>query len=483
MSIHAALNHVTHYKYDRPIKIGAQVVRLRPAPHCRSTIVSYSLKVEPAQHFINWQQDPFANYLARLVFPEPTTEFKVTVDLVVEMAVYNPFDFFLEPEAENFPFNYSEAQKQELAPYLVTEAVTPLLQKYLDKIDRKERRTIDFLVWLNQEVQKDVKYLIRMEPGVQTPEETLTNASGSCRDSGWLLVQLMRNCGLAARFVSGYLIQLVPDVKALDGPSGTTVDFTDLHAWCEVFLPGAGWVGLDPTSGLLAGEGHIPLACTPSPSSAAPIEGLIDEAGVAFSHHMQVTRIYESPRVTRPYTDSQWSRVLALGEMVDAQLLAGDVRLTMGGEPTFVATSDRDAAEWNTDALGPTKRAYATELVHKLRKEYGQGGFLHFGQGKWYPGEQLPRWALSIYWRADGQPAWTNPALFADEHAPAHYTSEDAQRFIGTLARRLQVTERFIKPGYEDVFYYLWRERRLPVNVDPFDSKLDDEMERVRLRR
>jgi uncharacterized protein (DUF2126 family) len=483
MSIHAALNHVTHYKYDRPIKIGAQVVRLRPAPHCRSNVISYSLKVEPAQHFINWQQDPFANYLARLVFPEKTTEFKVTVDLVVEMAVYNPFDFFLEPEAENFPFTYSEAQRKELAPYLVTETPTPLLQKYLAKIDRKERRTIDFLVWLNQEVQKDVRYLIRMEPGVQTPEQTLANASGSCRDSGWLLVQLMRHCGLAARFVSGYLIQLVPDVKALDGPSGTTVDFTDLHAWCEVFLPGAGWIGLDPTSGLLAGEGHIPLACTPSPSSAAPIEGLIDEAEVEFSHHMQVTRIYESPRVTRPYTDDQWSKVLALGEMVDGQLMAGDVRLTMGGEPTFVATADRDAAEWNTDALGPTKRGYATELVHKLRKEYGQGGFLHFGQGKWYPGEQLPRWALSIYWRADGQPAWTNPELFADEHRPSHYTSQDAERFINALARRLQVTDRFIKPGYEDVFYYLWRERRLPVNVDPFDSKLDDEMERVRLRR
>jgi uncharacterized protein (DUF2126 family) len=483
MSIHAALNHVTHYKYDRPIKIGAQVVRLRPAPHCRSNVVSYSLKVEPAQHFINWQQDPFANYLARLVFPEKTTEFKVTVDLVVEMAVYNPFDFFLEPEAENFPFTYSEAQRKELAPYLVTETPTPLLQQYLAKIDRKERRTIDFLVWLNQEVQKDVKYLIRMEPGVQTPEQTLANASGSCRDSGWLLVQLMRHCGLAARFVSGYLIQLVPDVKALDGPSGTTVDFTDLHAWCEVFLPGAGWIGLDPTSGLLAGEGHIPLACTPSPSSAAPIEGLIDEAEVEFSHHMQVTRIHESPRVTKPYTDDQWSKVLALGEMVDGQLQAGDVRLTMGGEPTFVATADRDAAEWNTDALGPTKRGYATELVHKLRREYGQGGFLHFGQGKWYPGEQLPRWALSIYWRADGQPAWTNPELFADEHQPSHYTSQDAQRFIHALARRLQVTDRFIKPGYEDVFYYLWRERRLPVNVDPFDSKLDDEMERVRLRR
>ena len=483
MSIHAALHHVTHYQYDRPVQLGPQVVRLRPAPHCRSNVISYSLRVEPAEHFINWQQDPFANYQARLVFPKKTTSFKVTVDLVVEMAVYNPFDFFLEPHAENFPFTYSREQAEELAPYLVTEPATPLLQAYLDKVDRTEQRTIDFLVQLNQQVQQDVKYLIRMEPGVQTPEETLVKASGSCRDTGWLLVQLLRHSGLAARFVSGYLIQLKADQKSLDGPSGTEVDFTDLHAWCEVYLPGAGWVGLDPTSGLLAGEGHIPLACTPTPGSAAPIEGLVDEAEVEFGHEMKVTRVYESPRVTKPYTEDQWAEVLALGEAVDARLADGDVRLTMGGEPTYVASSDRDAAEWNTDALGPTKRTYATELVHRLRAQYGQGGFLHFGQGKWYPGEQLPRWALSIYWRADGHPVWHNPALFADESQPASYTSADAQRFTAHLARKLGLTDQFVQAGYEDVYYYLWRERRLPVNVDPFDSKLDDEMERARLRR
>jgi uncharacterized protein (DUF2126 family) len=483
MSIHAALSHITHYQYDRLVNLGPQVVRLRPAPHSRSKIVSYSLRIEPAQHFINWQQDPFANYQARLVFPEKTREFKVTVDLVVEMAVYNPFDFFLEPRAEKFPFEYAPDVAQELAPYLALEPLTPRVKAYLEKIDRAPRATIDFLVGLNQQVQRDVKYLIRMEPGVQTPEQTLENASGSCRDSGWLLVQLLRRLGLAARFVSGYLIQLKSDVKALDGPSGTEVDFTDLHAWCEVYLPGAGWIGLDPTSGLLAGEGHIPLACTPQPSSAAPVEGVVDECEVTFSHHMQVARVYESPRVTKPYTEEQWQEVLSLGDAVDRALTAGDVRLTMGGEPTFVSIDNRDAGEWNTDALGPTKRGYATELVHKLRAEYGQGGFLHFGQGKWYPGEQLPRWALSICWRADGQPCWNNPALFADEREPLRYTSEDAQRFLRTLAGKLGLSDQYVQPGYEDVFYYLWRERRLPVNVDPFDARLDDELERARLRR
>ncbi|MCF8161048.1 MAG: transglutaminase family protein [Polaromonas sp.] len=483
MSIHAALNHVTHYTYDRLVALGPQVVRLRPAPHCRSKIISYSLKIEPEDHFINWQQDPFANYQARLVFPDKTKEFKVTVDVVMDMAVYNPFDFFLEPEAEEFPFNYQPDLKQELAPYLTPDPVTPLVQAYLDKIDRTKRRSVLFLVDLNQSVHHAIGYTIRMEPGVQTPEETLTLASGSCRDSAWLMVQLLRNCGLAARFVSGYLIQLKPDVKALDGPSGTEVDFTDLHAWCEVYLPGAGWVGLDATSGLLAGEGHIPLACTPQPSGAAPIEGRSDKCEVEFAHHMQVTRIYESPRVTKPYTEDQWAAIMALGDAVDAELVAGDVRLTMGGEPTFVANSDRDAPEWNTDALGPTKRGFATELVHRLRHEYGQGGFLHFGQGKWYPGEQLPRWALNIYWRADHELIWRNPALFTDERAPTHYTSADARRFAVLLASKLGVTGKHIQTAFEDSWYYLWRERRLPVNVDPFNSRLDDEMERARLRR
>ena len=483
MSIHVALNHVTHYKYDRPVHMGPHIVRLRPAPHCRSNILSYSLKIEPSSHFINWQQDAFANYLARLVFPEPTTEFKVTVDLVAEMSVYNPFDFFLEPEAETYPFNYDEALKLELQPYLVTEPATPALARFVASIDLTERRTIDFLVGINQRLQSDIRYVIRMEPGVQTPEETLMLASGSCRDTGWLLVQALRHLGLAARFVSGYLIQLKSDVKALDGPSGTEVDFTDLHAWCEVFLPGAGWVGLDPTSGLMAGEGHIPVACTPTPGSAAPISGAMDECEVEFDHQMSVTRIFESPRVTKPYTEDQWADVLALGASVDEQLEAGDVRLTMGGEPTFVAVQDRDGAEWNTDALGPTKRMFAQDLVQRLRDHYGLGGFLHFGQGKWYPGEQLPRWALSICWRADGQPCWHEPALFADEREALHYTSADARAFIGALTRRLGLTDQHIQPGFEDTWYYLWRERRLPVNVDPFDTKLEDAMERSRLRR
>jgi uncharacterized protein (DUF2126 family)/transglutaminase-like putative cysteine protease len=483
VSIHVALNHVTHYRYDRLISLSPQIVRLRPAPHCRTRVLAYSLRVEPEEHFINWQQDPQSNYLARLTFPEKTRELRLTVDLVAEMAVLNPFDFFLEPYAKNFPFTYEPGEQRELAPYLARLPSTRLFAGYLESILRKSRSVVDFLVDLNLRLSRDIRYLIRMQPGVQTPEETLEKASGSCRDSAWLLVQLLRHLGLAARFVSGYLIQLTPDVKPLDGPSGPAADFTDLHAWCEVYLPGAGWIGLDPTSGLLAGEGHLPLACTPEPSSAAPVTGAHDECEVQFEHHMGVQRIWEAPRVTKPYTEDEWAAIEKLGHAVDASLSALDVRLTMGGEPTFVAADDPDSAEWNTAALGKTKRARAAELFGRLKEHYAPMGLAHFGQGKWYPGEPLPRWSLNCFWRRDGEPIWENPRLYAQEGTHYGATASTAERFLSGVAERLGLTPRYVFPAYEDAFYYLWKERRLPSNVDPFDSRLEDAGERARLAR
>ncbi|MEI6714240.1 MAG: transglutaminase family protein [Verrucomicrobiota bacterium] len=483
MAIHAALHHKTSYRYDRPVTLGPQVIRLRPAPHCRTPIVSYSLRVSPGDHFINWQQDPHGNYQARLVFPEKTTEFSVEVDVVAEMAVYNPFDFFLEENAEQFPFQYDETATTELVPFLRKDDLTktPLLAAFLKTIDQTPRRTIDFLVDINQRLHKAVQYIVRLEPGVQTPEETLKKASGSCRDSALLCVQVLRQLGLAARFVSGYLIQLKPDQKSLDGPSGTETDFTDLHAWTEVFLPGAGWIGFDPTSGLLAGEGHIPLACTPEPSGAAPISGAVDKSEVEFDFAMELRRIYESPRVTLPYTDDQWAAINALGEKIDHQLQNADVRLTMGGEPTFISIDDMDGPEWNTTAVGPTKRKLADQLIKRLWQHYGKGGFIHYGQGKWYPGESLPRWSLTCLWRRDGQPIWQNPALLDNFDKPAGLTSADAERFAKQLADNLGVDTRWLLQGYEDNWYYLWKERRLPTNVDPLKNNLTDPEERVRL--
>ncbi len=481
MLIRVALHHETIYRYDRLVNLSPQVVRLRPAPHCRTPVLSYSLQVQPEKQFLNWQQDPFGNYLARLVFLEPTRELRVAVDLVAEMTVINPFDFFLDGDATEYPFVYHDGLAEDLKPFLRCEPASERFTACLAGVPRKNKVTVDFLVDLNIYVHNAVKYVIRMEPGVQSCDETLSLGSGSCRDSAWLLVQVLRHLGLAARFVSGYLIQLKPDVKSLDGPSGAEVDFTDLHAWTEVYLPGAGWVGLDPTSGLFAGEGHLPLASTPEPSSAAPITGAVDPCETTFEFHMQVTRVHEDPRVTKPYSDDQWKRINQLGNYVDTVLERGAVQLTMGGEPTFVSIDDMDGAEWRTAALSPNKRRLAGDLFGRLADRFAQGPLLHYGQGKWYPGEPLPRWALGCYWRRDGEPIWHNPDLISLDRVTDHYDSTDSQTFVTALSQRLGVGTDHIEPGYEDVWYYMWQERRLPVNVDPLKSNLDNVEDRLRL--
>lgn len=487
MAIRVALHHKTRYQYDRLVNLSPHEVRLRPAPHARTPILSYSLTVEPEQHFVNWQQDPYGNYIGRFVFPEKTDVLEFTVDLIADMTVINPFDFFVEKYAEQFPFNYTPQLITELSAYLKADTPGPLQAKWIAETKaellKKDLPTNDFLVAINQRLQKHIGYLVRMEPGVQKPEDTLLSKTGSCRDTGWLLVHILRNMGLAARFVSGYLIQLKSDQESLDGPNGPEADFTDLHAWCEVYIPGAGWIGLDPTSGMLASEGHIPLACTAMPSSAAPVTGYSDKSEVTFVHEMKVTRIHEDPRVTKPYTEAEWNSIDKLGQLVDADLKKNDVRLTQGGEPTFVSIDDMDGAEWNTLAHGDKKRELAGQLMHRLKKHFAPGGMVHYGQGKWYPGEPLPRWALNIFWRIDGQPMWRDAALFSDEETDDGYGPAEAERYATELVKALSLPTGSLLPAYEDAATQSQIEQRLPVNLDPLKSDLDSPVERQRLAR
>jgi len=483
MPVLVSLHHVTRYAYDRPVALGPQLIRLRPAPHGRTRTPSYSLNIVPASHHVNWQHDPHGNWVARCTFPEKTREFTVTVDLSAELAPVNPFDFFVEPYAMNFPFALPNELAHELAAYLETEPAGARLSAFLADVPRGVTGTVQFLVDLNACVQRAVNYVVRMETGTLTPEETLEAGTGSCRDSAWLLVQALRHLKLAARFVSGYLIQLKPDVTPLDGPPGPAQDGADLHAWAEVFLPGAGWIGLDPTSGLLTGEGHIPLAATPHFRSAAPITGTTEPAETNFSFEMSVARVSETPRVTRPFSDEARISLDALGEKIDADLVAADVRLTMGGEPTFVSVDDYQSPEWTVAALGPEKRVRADELVRRLHGRFAPQGLLHYGLGKWYPGEATPRWAFSLYWRRDGKPMWRDANLIARENEKRAPDADDAKHFATAVAIGLGIAANRVQAAYEDPAHWMLEEGRLPVNVDALDPKLFDAAARARMVR
>ena len=479
VTIRIALNHTTTYHFERPAVVHPHTVRLRPAPHTRTPIESYSLSVTPANHFINWQQDPFGNYVARLVFPEPVEELSFQVDLIADMTVINPFDFFVEDYAAQMPFGYPDELRQDLQPYLHPVPADPGIETSGDAVDQwiarrlppelldGTMRTVDWLVTVNQAVHDDVAYTTRMEPGVQTPGFTLSSAIGSCRDSAWLLVSVLRRFGLAARFVSGYLVQLTADMAPVDGPAGPTEDFTDLHAWAEVYIPGAGWIGLDATSGLFAGEGHIPLSCTPNPASAAPITGATEVVGVEFEFANSVRRIHEDARVTKPLDDDQWTAITALGELVDQGLAEADVRLTMGGEPTFVSAAGTAGPQWETDADGPEKRDLATRLAERLRARWAPNGLVHYGQGKWYPGEDLPRWQMTLAWRPDGKALWDAQELLDDPWSAATDQTADPGELARAIAARMGVPDEYVLPAYEDVAQAAVNEARLPWGDPP----------------
>jgi uncharacterized protein (DUF2126 family) len=405
--------------------------------------------VTPSEHLLNWQLDPHHNRRARLLFQQKTSEFVVEVNLVADLSPLNPFEFLLEPGVEQYPFDYSAEQARDLQLYRSADPPGPLLQVFLQDIRSIKDGTINLLLHVNRRVRDEVGYVTRLEQGVQSCEETLAKRTGSCRDSAWLLVQVLRNLGVASRFVSGYLIQLATEEGALGANSGPKTDTADLHAWAEAFLPGAGWIGLDPTSGMAASEGHIPLVCTPTASQAAPIEGTVEPADAEFGYTLSVRRLNDAGRPSKPFTEEAWRRVRQVAHSIDKELHAQDVRLTMGAEPTFVGLDEPESPQWNIDALGAAKRVRGLALIQGLREKMAPCALLHYGQGKWYPGEPLPRWALSCYWRADGVPVWEDVSLIAHEDQDYQFGAAEALKFTHALTRRLQVSSENILPAFE----------------------------------
>jgi uncharacterized protein (DUF2126 family)/transglutaminase-like putative cysteine protease len=440
-----AVRHHSRYSYARAVALGPQLVQLRPAPHCRTAILSYSLEVTPADRLLSWQFDPLANHVARVIFPGRTNEFVVDVKLVAELAPVNPFDFVMVPGAATMPFEYAEDVARDLEPYLLCEEPGPLLEEFVGSLAVQGQPTVSFLVGLNARLRDEIGYTTRFEHGVQSCEETLELGTGSCRDTAWLLVQLCRQLGLAARFVSGYLVQLANE----DDPTSPAEDSADLHAWAEVYLPGAGWIGMDPTSGLLTAEGHIPLACSTTATGAAPISGTVEAADVEFAYTVTVERLNEAPRLSKPFSDAGWEQVRAVAHHVDRDLKSQDVRLTMGGEPTFVGMDEAESPQWNIEALGPLKRRLGLKLIEAMRGRIAEGALLHLGQGKWYPNEPLPRWAFHCVSRVDGVPVWEDGGLFALEERDYGFEAGDAREFLEALTRRLGAGPQNILAAFE----------------------------------
>lgn len=475
------VTHKSSYRYPSAAALGPHVVRLRPATHAKAKIETYTLEIaQPCA--LRWQQDPAGNHVARVSFRagERVPSLDLTVQMAVDVRPVNPFDFFLDPRCERAPFRYPDEIAPDLSPYLEHDGTVMTrgerLAAFLADLPR-DGQTLDLLVALNQAVNRRVRYVIREELGIYTPEETLTRGEASCRDSAVLLVAALRSRGLAARFVSGYLIQLTDEGMIPDEPRGVTRDVVDLHAWAEVYLPGAGWVGLDATSGLLCGEGHIPLACTARPAAAAPIEGTSDVAASAVTFEMQVARLGHEPRPTAPYTEETWEALLAASDRIDDAIAAAGLELTVGGEPTFASRIHPEKPEWNGAAVGETKLPQALALASALRKRLAPGGVVLHGFGKHYPGESLPRWALDVIARRDGTPLFEERPLSAG--APTSLAHAEA--LARAIAERLGLESGLAQPAYEDPWHYVREEARLPVGVDPHDANLMDPEERRRL--
>ena len=486
------IRHHTEYRYPEPAALGPHYVRLRPAEHTRARLLAYNLTIGP-EHEIRWQQDPWGNRIARVTFDEETRAraLSVTVDASFDIRPVNPFDFFVDGRCEDLPLEYPDGLIGELEPFLHPPTMTPALATFIESLP-SGGRLVDFIVELTRRVAERVNYVIRNEPGLQTSEETLTVNSGSCRDSAVLLVDALRARGLAARFVSGYLVQLTDEGNIPDEAKGVDRDVVDLHAWAEVYVPGAGWIGLDGTSGLLTGEGHIPLAGTVQPVLAGPIEGTSSVASDGLDFDMSVARLGHEPRPRRPYTDEQWAQLRATGRAVDTQLSASGLRLTMGGEPTWTSRLHPNEKEWNEDALGPTKWAQGLRMANELMARLGAGGILMHRFGKQYPGESLPRWVMHLIWRPDGVALWQDPRRLDMSPRGDHddgitpsggATVDTAAAFLESLVAKLGLDSGTRVPGYEDPWHFLTEEAHLPTDVDPLDVDLESAEARRRLAR
>ena len=519
MSTRIALTHTIDRRYARRLVLPTHWLRLRPAPHTKAAIEAYSLSVGTEPHFLNWVRDPFENHLARLDLPEPVFGLNMAVDIVADLAPANPFDFLTEPYAASFPFEYPEQLQKELTPYLHLPKAGPRLADYLGALDADSAYIIEKLGKLTGNVHRSLAIVGSAQPGAVDLEDVVKRGTASPWEAAWLMAVSLRHLGVAARFTAGYRVVLASEAvpihawtaDAEDSETSLWLDSASLHAWCEVFLPGAGWIGLDPSAGLFTHEGYIPLTATPDPLRALPWVAEVAEPGKP-AEVPPPDESFESIAVRRliaaaepsPYSDAQWGDISALGQSVDARLATAGISLAMG--QTLNLTSPySDSIEWATTALGPRKRAAAEDLLARLRLKVAPGGVLHESQGEWFGGETLPRWKLSCFFRADGEPIWRNSSLLgcslgngpetaasgpvrpqgpgarlprsSEPGAAEGASPADAGHFAEMLARKLGVFPEFVMPAHEDQLYELWQ-NRAHIQFKPPSEALSNPVQR-----
>lgn len=260
------ISHVTEYLFPSPVTLLPHRLLLRPRANHNVRIESSELEISPG-HILQWKRDVLDNSVALVTFTEAAARLCVRSRVLIQHFDDNPFDFLVDDYAVTHPFAYAEQDRAELAPFQqpVYPADQDAVRKWLDGFDlRPPIETFALLDRLNREIASGFAYRMREEPGVQTPTLTLASKSGSCRDFAALFIEACRALGLASRFVSGYLFIFAP--ASAPGNAAT-------HAWAEVYLPGAGWKGFDPTSGEVTGNKHIAVAVARHPEAVPPVAG------------------------------------------------------------------------------------------------------------------------------------------------------------------------------------------------------------------